>query len=198
MSALLEKKAAFTVNLLIEAACELLEHTDIHELSFKKVAEQADISQRTMFRYFKTRDDFLDALTARLYSDLALPDVPDNVEDLTDYIATLYKKLEAQPRKVMVLLSADLLPRIIKTSAKQRLAALEILLSKSYPDAKASDIKKTAANLRYVMSASSWRYYRMYFEFSPQMATECAQLLVKQAINHLTLQCKTVPISRGQ
>ncbi|NMH58969.1 TetR/AcrR family transcriptional regulator [Alteromonas ponticola] len=188
MSALLEKKAAFTISLILDAASELLEEIEIQELSFKKVSERADISQRTMFRYFKTRDEFLDALTAKLYAELALPEVPDNVDALGDYIATLYHKLDAQPRKVMVLLSADLLPRILKTTAKQRLAALESLLEQSFPRADATDIKKTAANLRYVMSASSWRYYRMHFEFTQQMATECAQLFVSQAINYLHSQ----------
>lgn len=185
MSALQEKKAAFTVNLLLDAACELAETADISELSFKKVSDRADISQRTMFRYFRTRDAFLDALTMRLYQELDLPDIPEDIEQLSDYIAQLYQKLDAQPLKVKALLSADLLPRVLSSTAKKRLAALEKLLAKSFPDVDAEDIKKTAANLRYVMSASSWRYYRMYFEFDSNMATQCAQLLVTQSILHL-------------
>lgn len=185
MSSLLEKKAAFTVNLLLDAACELTQTLGIDELSFKKVSDHANISQRTMFRYFKTRDSFLDALTKRLYSELDLPDIPYQIEELSNYIANLYEKLDAQPRTVMVLLSADLLPRVLSTTAKQRYVALKELLSRTYPNASEHDIKKTAANLRYVMSASSWRYYRMYFDFDSEMATECAQLLVGQSIRYL-------------
>ncbi|QHJ11026.1 hypothetical protein FX988_01248 [Paraglaciecola mesophila] len=185
MSLLQEKKAALTVNLLLDAAWELLQHCEIDELSFKKVAEKAHISQRTMFRYFTTREGFLDALTARLYAELALPIVPEEVDALPSYIATLYAKLEAQPRKVMVLLSADLLPRVLDTTAKQRLQALEDLLQNHFSYVSADDIKKTTANLRYVMSASSWRYYRMHFEFDSQMATECGQLFVRQSLAYL-------------
>ena len=185
MSALLEKKAAFTVNLLLDAACDLLQTLDISELSFKVVSEKAEISQRTMFRYFRTRESFLDALTERLYAELDLPNIPDSVDALPDYIAMLYQKLDAQPRKVIVLLSADLLPRVLSTTAKQRLATLEALLAQTYPTASKLDIKKTAANLRYVMSASSWRYYRMHFDFDSVMATECAQLLVNQSLRYL-------------
>ena len=43
----------------------------------------------------------------------------------------LYKKLDVQPRKVNVLLSADLLPRVLSTTAKARLEALKKLLSES-------------------------------------------------------------------
>ena len=185
MSLLQEKKAAFTVNLLLDAAWELLKRCDIDELSFKKVAEQADISQRTMFRYFTTREAFLDALTVRLYAELDIPNVPDEVDALPSYIATLYAKLDAQPRNVMVLLSADLLPRVLNANTKQRLQALEDLLKNHFSYVSADDIKKTAANLRYVMSASSWRYYRMHFEFDSQMATECGQLFVTQSLAYL-------------
>jgi AcrR family transcriptional regulator len=185
MSALQEKKANFTVNLLLDAACELAQILDISELSFKKVAEQAEISPRTMFRYFNTREAFLDALTARLYAGLDLPDIPENVNALADYIALLYQKLDAQPRTVMVLLSADLLPRILNTTARARFEALQQLLHKAYPDTAKMEIVKTAANLRYVMSASSWRYYRMHFDFDLTTSIECAQMLVSQAIAHL-------------
>lgn len=159
---------------------------DIQELSFKRVSEQADISQRTMFRYFRTRDAFLDALAKRLHSDLKLPEIPANVDSLDDYIANLYTQFDAQPRKVMVLLSSDLLPRILDTTSKQRLASLEALLSRTYPKSNSRDIIKTAANLRYVISASSWRYYRMNFEFDEKMATECAQMLARQALYYLS------------
>ena len=186
MTALQDKKQAFTAKLLLDAACELAQSIDIDELSFKRVSEHAEISQRTMFRHFKTRDSFLDALTARLYAELNLPEVPDNVDELSGYIDLLYDKLDAQPRKVIVLLSADLLPRVISTTAKQRLAALEQLLAKQYTQASENDIKMTAANLRYVMSASSWRYYRVHFGFESAMAKQCAKILVNQSIRYVT------------
>lgn len=185
MNTLLQKKAALTVNLLLDAASELVQSVDISELSFKQVAERADISQRTMFRHFTTREAFLDALTRRLYSDLNLPDIPDRVDALNDYISELYAKLDAQPRTVTVLLSSDLLPRVLATTAKQRLAALNALLGATFPAVDPDDVLKTAANLRYVMSASSWRYYRMYFGFDRKMATECAQLMVAQSVRYL-------------
>ncbi len=188
MTALQEKKAAFTQKLLLDAACELIETIDISELSFKKVSEKAGISQRTMFRYFTTREAFLDALTARLYIELDLPDIPDTVHELPNYIAVLYKKLDAQPRKVNVLLSADLLPRVLSTTAKARLEALKKLLAEAYPNCSKADITKTAANLRYVMSASSWRYYRNYFELELDTAIDCAQLLITQSLEYLEKQ----------
>ncbi|MBT8115967.1 MAG: TetR/AcrR family transcriptional regulator [Arenicella sp.] len=188
MTALQEKKAAFTRKLILDAARELIDTIDISALSFKKVSEQAEISQRTMFRYFTTREAFLDALTTRLYAELELPDIPGAVDKLPDYIAELYRKLDAKPRIVTVLLSADLLPRVLSTTAKARLEALKKLLAETHPHCSKADITKTAANLRYVMSASSWRYYRHYFELELDIAIDCAQLLVAQSLEYLEKQ----------
>lgn len=185
MSTLLEKKAAYTEELLLSAACKLVETHDVSELTFKVVADEANISQRTMFRYFRTREAFLDALTQRLYSKLALPSVPERIEDLPEYVETLYTKLDAHPRKVVALLSSDLLPRVLDSTARERLKAITALLRETYPLACSEDITKTAANLRYIMSASSWQYYRMAFHFDLPMSIACAQLIVKQSLRYL-------------
>lgn len=74
-------------------------------------------------------------------------------------------------------------------AAKQRLVALEVLLKDHFPMSHLLTLKITA-NLRYVMSASSERYYRMHFDFNSQMATECGQLLVIQSLAYLDSKTK--------
>lgn len=182
MSNLTKKKAAFTIGLILDSATELLDVMEVSELSFKKVSEHADISERTMFRHFTTRQTFLEALTQKLYNELALPQVPESSSELEAYIAILYEKFEANPRKVLVLHSSDLFPIVLSTATKRRLTSLERLLQKDHPACSPDNIKKTAANLCYTISASSWRYYRMHFNFDAKMAIECAQMLVKQSL----------------
>lgn len=192
MNSLNAKKADFTKNLLLDAACELTRSLEINEISFKAVSEQAGISERTMFRHFGTRDDFLDTLTERLYNELNAPAIPADTSLLPQFVSDLYRKFESQPRIVKVLLSADLFGRVIKTSAKARLNALKALLSKTYPNCTDQQITQTAANLRYIMSASSWHYYRVNFEFDIKTSESCAILMVNQALDHLQKTNKTL------
>jgi AcrR family transcriptional regulator len=182
MTSLPLKKSALTKNQLLQAAIELADSTDVAALSYKKVAEQAGVSERTMFRHFSHRDAFLDALAMVLHQQLALPAIPDSAQDLSAYSRQLYQQLDKQPRKVEVLLSADLLPRILQTSSKDRLEELHSLLQHAYPHCPDDLITKTAANLRYVLSASSWRYYRCYFKFDLTTSIQCADMLVKQSL----------------
>lgn len=188
MSRLQKKKAQLTVNLLLESACELSLTLEVSELSFKKVSEHAQISQRTMFRYFHTREQFLDAFSEKLHAELDLPDMPNSIESLTNYLSILYVKFDAQPRKVTLLLSSELLPRIISTFARERFEKIKNILHKSYPEVDDIEIMKTAANLRYIISASSWHYYRVHYDFDLNTSIDCAQMMLSQAIAHLRSQ----------
>jgi len=188
MSVLLEKKAQMTIDLLLDAASELCKELDVNDISFKKVADKAEISQRTMFRYFRTREDFLEALTLRLHGELQLPTTPTSLEGLSDYLAKLYRKFDAQPRKVMVLLSAEMHPKVLKTSAKNRFDAIFNLLCDEYGNFDKEVLFKVAANLRYVISASSWHYYRMHYNFDLTTSIECANMMLSQSLNYLNSQ----------
>jgi AcrR family transcriptional regulator len=185
MSTLADKKLAFTKNLILEAACKLAETSSVSELSFKKVSEKAGMSERTMFRYCNTRDEFLDALTARLLEQLDLPKLPKNVSELDKYLKALYQHIEDHPRNVMVLLSSELLPRVYASSAKKRMQELNLLLNQSYPNRPKALLEQSAANLRYILSAVSWHHYRMHFKFDIKKSIACAKLLVNQTIEHL-------------
>lgn len=198
MATLNDKKATFTKNLLLDAARELAETTEVSDISFKLVAEHAGISPRTMFRHFNTREAFLDAFATREHGELGLPDMPDSIDQFPDYVAQVYQKFDMQQRRVLVLLSADLLPRVINTSAKRRFEGIHALLAKTFPSCDAGDIFKTAANIRYVTNASSWRYYRMNFNFDLETSIGCAQMVVTQSLHFLETQRQSNAVKTGR
>ena len=187
MSSLQTKKSTFTKNLILTAAAELVDTLDMNDLSFKKVSEHAGIAERTMFRYFRSRDEFLDAFAAKLHSNLQLPSMPNVTEGLEEFVEQLFHSFEAQPRLVHLLLDPQLLPHIINTSSKLRLRELIVLLTQHYPQCDNLVITHTAANLRYFMSASTWRYYREMFNFDLSSSIQCVQMVVRQALADLNL-----------
>ncbi|MGS2719598.1 TetR/AcrR family transcriptional regulator [Paraglaciecola aestuariivivens] len=188
MSSLQQKKADFTQQLLLSAATELASQAKISEISFKKVADHAGISERTMFRYFTSREAFLDALADHLHKQLQLPPLPNSVNHLEEYVGQLFNSLEGQPKVLKILFDPLLLSRIINTSAKHRYLELITLLEQHYPKCDKALIKLSAANIRYVMSASSWRYYRENFSFDLNTSIQCAQLIVRQSLDYLNQQ----------
>jgi len=184
-SKLRDKKANFTRALLLDSAIELLQEYAISDLSFKQISENAGVSERTMFRYFESRAQFLDELTVKMYALLQVPTIPDDSQQLFVYLEALYRQFEQNPKLVEMLLASDFLSRILQTTAHNRFLEIKALLIRDYPHCPEDLITMTAANLRYIMSATSWRYYRANFGFDPATSIKSASILVQQSLSLL-------------
>src|SRR5947209_8885389 len=78
------------------------------ELTMRAVAKACGISERTMFRYFASRDDFLDALAAELVRTLALPPHPRTIDELLAMPPTLYRSFEEKHNLMRASLKSEL------------------------------------------------------------------------------------------
>ena len=186
MKNLNERHANLTRELVLETAAELVKTNDVSDISFKKIANHAGMSERTLYRHFTTRSKLMDALATKLHDNLKLPPIPDDVDELMLMPATLYKKLDAKPRLVLAMLNSELYQHVFGSKAQDRLLSIKALLMKTYPDCSEQKLKMTAANIRYYLSASSWHYYRYNYEFDLETTIKCAELAIQQAISGLT------------
>jgi len=182
MDNLQNKKANFTRSLLLDSAVELLQDCAISELSFKQISENAGVSERTMFRYFENKAVLLDELTTKMHAMLDLPRVPGSSEQLSEFLETLYRQFEQNFKLVETLLDSDFYSRVIQTTAIKRHQEIKALLSQGYPNCPEDLITMTAANLRYILSATSWRYYRVIFDFEPSTSVKSANLVLQQSL----------------
>ena len=182
---LAERLADHTQRLILDSAVELLEETSVAELTVRAVAARAGISERTVFRYFATREDFLDAVATEVSRSLALPPSPATLEELLDYPATLYRRFEAKAALTKAALHTELFHRMRNAQAGQRWVAVRQLLDRHAPKRSTRDRKLAAANIRYLLSATTWHYYRFYFGFGLDETIECAQTAIRQAVDGL-------------
>jgi len=96
VSTLSQRHSDLTEGLILAAAIDLLEHSSVGELTVGGVAERANISSRTIFRYFPTRDEFLGAIAAEAIRSMDLPPHPATLEELLDMPRALYRAFEAR------------------------------------------------------------------------------------------------------
>lgn len=174
-----------TGRLILQAALDVLRQSSVTELTVREVAKVSGISERTIFRYFPDREAFLDAIADEARAQMALPEHPATLEQLLAYPGTLFARFEAAAPLVKAMLHTDLFHRMRETQAQERWTAVRRLLDREFPDAPASLRKYTAANIRYFLSASAWRYYREYFGFSLSESIASAELSIRQALEGL-------------
>jgi AcrR family transcriptional regulator len=182
LSTLSDRRNDLTRTLILDAAIETLEHASVSELTVRAVAKHANISERTIFRYYASREEFLDAVTMEMRSRLALPRPPTSVEELKDAARVLYQAFEAKPKLIKAALHSEISDRMRQVQGGERWAAVGKLLDALAPEAGEQDRKIATANIRYYLSASTWHYYRFYFGFSLEESIACAETAIRQAI----------------
>lgn len=177
-----EKRNDLTRKLIMDAAYHLLREASVTELTVRAVAQQAGMSERTVFRYFPSRDALLDTVAAQLLSEMALPEPPASVEDLLAAPAALYGAFEARADLTRAVLHTDLVDRVRALQASSRWKAVAALLEDAAPGRSGEERRIAVANICFHLTASSWHYYRFLFGFTLEEAVKCSQTAVRQAL----------------
>lgn len=184
-STLAERRNDLTRDLILQAAVELLEKGPVHGLTIRAAAHQAQISERTVFRYFASRDEFLDAVAQAVSMRLELPAPPESLAALLGAPRSLYQAFEAKQRLTLAALHSEIFPRLRETQAKARWIAIREVIDELAPDRPARQREIAAANIRYFLSATGWNYFRFYFGFDLDDSIGCADSALRQNLGSL-------------
>ncbi len=179
---LTQRQTDLTRSLILDASIALLEEGPVAQLTMRSAARTAGLAERTMFRYFASREELLDAVAAEGAARLQLPAPPTSEEELLAAPRALYGAFEARFGLTRALLHPDLLPRMQATTAKRRWEAIARLIDRIAPGAPARDRRIAATNIRYYLAATTWHYYRTGFGFTLDDAVACAETAIAQAV----------------
>jgi AcrR family transcriptional regulator len=185
-----ERLADHTQGLILASAIDLLKQAPVDELTVRAIAARAHISERTIFRYFATREALLNAIAGEVSRHMALPADPCTMAELLNYPDTLYRRFEATAALTKAALHTELFSRMRNVQAQRRWESVRKVIDAHAPQTSESDRKLAAANIRYFLSATTWHYYRVYFGFGLNETIECARTAVLQAADGLERQRK--------
>jgi AcrR family transcriptional regulator len=182
---LADRRSDMTLRLILDAAVELLEEGGVRELTMRAAAKRANISERTVFRYYATRDEFLDAVAEDARARMNLPAPPRTMAELHEAPRVLYAALEAAQKLVIAGLHSELHDRIREAAARTRWKAVRKLIDDYAPARDARERKIVAANVCFYLGATTWHYYRFYFRMSPDETVASAESAIRLAIASL-------------
>jgi AcrR family transcriptional regulator len=180
-----DRHADTTQRLILSTAVELLEREGVNATTARAVAKEAGISERTIFRYYASRDEFLDAIAEEAISRMQTPPPPDSIKDLLDYADPLYRRFEEWAPLLNAALHSDISKRVRANVAEIRWKAIAVLIDREFPKARKRERKIAATNISYYLSASSWHYYRTQFGLSLGDTIECARAAIRSAVRDL-------------
>jgi AcrR family transcriptional regulator len=173
--------------LILDAALQTLKDSSVGGLTVRAVAKRAGMSERTIFRYFPTRDDFLDAIAAEVSNQTQVAH-PRTLDELLAMPRTLFTSLEARRDLIRASLHTDVAERIMQTNGRQRWTAIRKIVDAYAPRAPEAQRKIAATNIRYFLSAATWQYYRFVFRFSLEETITCAEVAMREALETLDVR----------
>jgi len=172
-----------TQKLILETAIELLEAGSVSNVTARAVAKHAGMSERTVFRYFATRDDLLDAIAAEAAARMQSPPPPATIDELLDYPKPLYRSFEEKAALVTGVLHTDLFHRVRLTAAGARWSTVEKLIDERMSGRPRKERRLLATNVNYFLSATTWHYYRSRFELSPEDSIGAAKAAIRALLD---------------
>lgn len=91
-----DQQAEFTRRMLMEAAQRVIDNNSIDDFSIQKVAEEAGVSHRTIYRYFPSRQELLDAFTDWMEDtvDPIQPTIPTKPDDIRQMVLEAFARFD--------------------------------------------------------------------------------------------------------
>jgi AcrR family transcriptional regulator len=173
-SLLRERQKEQTGDLILAAVATILRSSDISAVTIAEVARVAEVTERTVYRHFATREDLLRAFwketLQRLSGDLL--DNPESVEGMQELTRRLFTMFDAE-EGVMRAISASPEGRAFRRGPNEaRLAKIKGFLDpllQGLPERERQDI---AAAVFALCSVPVWQHMRDYVGFDGRRAGE--------------------------
>jgi AcrR family transcriptional regulator len=152
-SALRRDQASAVRERILVAIIDVIEAGE--EPSMRSVAQAAEISERTLYRYFASREELFAAVLPVLRERASAP-MAEEVEALPDYVRRLFTTFDQNARLARALTTSSWARTNV--SRRANLQALRKLIDAAFPDAAKAERESATAGLRVLYSAAGWAY----------------------------------------
>jgi AcrR family transcriptional regulator len=144
-----EQHAEATRERILAAVADLLEHGEAEELTVPAVAEASGISLRTVYRYYPTREDLLEAAGRWIGDDLLRHPYPQTLDEVAELFRAGCRDFDEHPGLVRALALSQLGQRVRGYRRRERLDAISRALRSdiALPD---DELRRAEAVLAYL------------------------------------------------
>lgn len=97
----------------------------------------------------------------------------------------LFERYEAERALTLAALHSDLFERIVQTSGTARWTAIANIIERYAPTASPREQLIATANIRYLLTATTWHYFRVLYGLDRDTAVECINSALRQALQAL-------------
>jgi AcrR family transcriptional regulator len=149
-ASLRDQHAAVTRTRILAAVAELLEQGDAEELTVPAVAAASGVSLRTIYRYYATREEMLEAAGRWIGDELLRHPYPATLDEVGDRFEEGAPDFDEHPGLVRAMALSQLGQRIRGYRRRERLEAIGGALREELPDLPEDELRRAEAVLAYL------------------------------------------------
>ena len=149
----------------------------VADFSVQAVANRADVSHRTVYRYFPSREALLEGLTDFLDDPLraaGLPAVPESLDEIVESIPATFEFFEANAPVIEAMVIVRLALGIEPTRSKERTEAFDRIVREEAPSLTGQQTHTYAMGLRSIASSQHWHLLTRRLELPASEAATVA------------------------
>jgi AcrR family transcriptional regulator len=151
-----ERQKASTAVLILEAVSRCLKDISLDDLSFARVAEEAGIAERTIYRHFPTKDALLDAWWSRLQVSIRQGPYPETADALIAAGPRVFSEFDKQGEWFRVSLLSPQGRAIAARANDDRVAAFRKAVRDGAGDLPEPEFTRLCAAVQALYSAGTW------------------------------------------
>lgn len=174
-----EQQRALTRDRIVAGLRELVETRHPLEVTMAAVAEQAGVSEPTLYRHFPSKRILFAALGSHLYRQTTSGVAPSSIDELVEFIPTLYRRFAEMETTTRWNLAAPA-DEVVRPAASERLPILRAALGPSLADLAPADSDALLRGLLLLTSPTSLLYWQDYLGLSVEEAAETASQLIRR------------------
>jgi AcrR family transcriptional regulator len=145
-----DEHAAAARERILSAVAELVERGEPEELTMPDVAAASGISLRTIYRYYATREELIEAAGRWIGKDLLRHPYPRTLDEVADLFEVGCADFDKRPGLVRALALSRLGRRVRGYRRRERLGAISRALRKELAAAPPAEIRRAEAVLAYL------------------------------------------------
>lgn len=185
---------------IVKALVDLVVDEGATAFTMQNVARRADVSLRTVYRHFESREQLLEALAD--HSDAAVERlglrIPENVEEGVALMPLVYEKYFASIRKeLQAAVIASIATGYRTKSHVARWGYMRDLVAKSFPHLTTQDLAEAAALITVLTSSRVWFVMTAEYKLDDARAGRAAEWGVRAFLDALKKRNDSARRSKG-
>jgi AcrR family transcriptional regulator len=145
-----EEHATATRERILSAVAELIERGDLDELTMPAIAEASGVSLRTVYRYYPTREQLLEASGRWIGDELFKHPYPRNLDEVADLYEEGCRDFDERPGLASALARSQLGQTARGYRRRERLEAIRRALRAELTDLSEEELRRAEAVLAYL------------------------------------------------